>query len=129
MTVTATVQGGAVAVVAPRPVVVSPPAGTQSFVPRTSSSGVVSAPAIQPVAPRASSPSNVTPPPPPPPVVAPVMPVDATAHIEEAVIVPPTPPPPPAPAEANTSAPPAAKPRAGVDLAEIDRYLEGLGKL
>ena len=129
MTVTATVQGGAVAVVAPRPVIVSPPAGTQSFVPRTSSSGVVSAPAIQPVAPRASSPSNVTPPPPPPPVVAPVMPVDATAHIEEAVIVPPTPPPPPAPAEANTSAPPAAKPRAGVDLAEIDRYLEGLGKL
>ncbi len=132
MTVTATVQGGSVAVVAPRPnpVIVSPPAGTQSFVPRTSPSSVVAAPAVQPVVPRASSPSNVAPPPPPPPpVVAPVMAVDPTAHIEEAVIVPATPPPPPAPTETNTSAPPASKPRTGVDLAEIDRYLEGLGKL
>lgn len=127
MTVTATVQGGSVAVVAPRPnpVIVSPPTGTQSFVPRTTPSGVVSAPAIAPVVPRASSPSNVAPPP-LPPVVPPVMAVDT---IEEAVIVPPTPPPPPAPTEPNTSAPPASKPRTGVDLAEIDRYLEGLGKL
>lgn len=130
MTVTATVQGGSVAIVAPRPnpVIASPPAGTQSFVPRTSPSGVVPAPAVQPVVPRASSPSSVAPPP-LPPMVAPVVAAEPTAHIEDAVIVPPTPPPPPAPSETNTSAPPASKPRTGVDLAEIDRYLEGLGKL
>ena len=129
MTVTATVQGGSVAVVAPKPnpVIASPPTSTQSFVPRTSASGVAAAPAIQPVVPRASSPSNVTPP--MPPTVAPVVAVEPAGHIEDAVIVPPTPPPPPAPTETNTSVPPASKPRTGVDLAEIDRYLEGLGKL
>jgi len=35
--------------------------------------------------------------------------------------------PPPPPPSAPPGAP--AKPRTGVDLAEIDRYLEGLGKL
>jgi type II secretory pathway predicted ATPase ExeA len=38
------------------------------------------------------------------------------------------PPPPPAEEPVNAEAPPASKPR-GVDLAEIDRYLEGLNKL
>jgi type II secretory pathway predicted ATPase ExeA len=37
-----------------------------------------------------------------------------------------SPPPPPAP---NGSGTPTSKPKSGVDLAEIDRYLEGLGKL
>jgi hypothetical protein len=38
------------------------------------------------------------------------------------------PPPPRAEEPVNAEAPPASKPR-GVDLAEIDRYLEGLNKL
>jgi hypothetical protein len=49
--------------------------------------------------------------------------------------VPPVPPavqilPPPPPADAvNQAGEPASKPAKSVDLAEIDRYLEGLGKL
>ena len=39
------------------------------------------------------------------------------------------PPPPPPPSAPNAGAAAASKPKAGVDLAEIDRYLEGLGKL
>ena len=34
-----------------------------------------------------------------------------------------------APPPANSAVAAASKPKAGVDLAEIDRYLEGLGKL
>ena len=36
---------------------------------------------------------------------------------------------PPAPAAPNAGVVATSKPKAGVDLAEIDRYLEGLGKL
>lgn len=38
-------------------------------------------------------------------------------------------PPPPAPSAPNAAGAAASKPKTGVDLAEIDRYLEGLGKL
>jgi type II secretory pathway predicted ATPase ExeA len=102
---------------------------------------------------RASSASGISPRPPQPPPVAPAVPTVpavppvATTPSEAA---PAGPPPPPAPtppdaaaalpvvpgtpvdapaAEENTAAAAASKPRAGVDLAEIDRYLEGLGKL
>jgi hypothetical protein len=37
--------------------------------------------------------------------------------------------PPPPPSAPNAGGAGASKPKAGVDLAEIDRYLEGLGKL
>ncbi|MDP3234584.1 MAG: AAA family ATPase [Myxococcales bacterium] len=109
MRVTATVQGGSVAV-GTAPVIASSPSGIRSFVPRASSpsgmSPLPAAPSIQPVV--------AVPPPPPSPVVQ-------GLPLEE--------PPPPPPADANTAAAPASKPRTGVDLAEIDRYLEGLGKL
>ena len=36
---------------------------------------------------------------------------------------------PPAPSAPNAGVATTSKPKAGVDLAEIDRYLEGLGKL
>lgn len=115
MTVTATVQGGWVAVGSPRaidapPVIASAPSGTRSFVPRPSSpSGLSPLPAAPPIQPVVA-----VPPPPPSPVVQ-------GLPLEEQ--------PPPPPADANTAAAPPSKPRTGVDLAEIDRYLEGLGKL
>lgn len=109
MRVTATVQGGSVAV-GTAPVIASSPSGTRSFVPRPSSpSGMSPMPAAPPIQPVVA-----VPPPPPSPVVQ-------GLPLEEQ--------PPPPPADANTAAAPASKPRTGVDLAEIDRYLEGLGKL
>jgi hypothetical protein len=114
MTVTATVQGGAVPVSSPRALTTPPPppsligsapTGTQSAAPRASSPSQASlVPPVQPVAPQ------VPPPPPPSIQLAPVPPPPVAA----------------APAEASD---PNARPRTGVDLAEIDRYLEGLGKL
>ncbi len=103
--VTATVQGGSVAVGTP-PVIASSPSGTRSFVPRPSSpaggSPVPAAPPMQSVA-------------------ALPLPSPVVQGLEEQ----PTPP----PADANPGAATASKPRTGVDLAEIDRCLEGLGKL
>jgi len=115
MTVTATIQGGSVAVGSPRTIDVSPmiassPSGPRSFVPHPSSpSGMSPLPAAPPIQPVVA-----VPPPPPSPVVQ-------GLPLEEQ--------PPPPPADANTSAALASKPKTGVDLAEIDRYLEGLGKL
>lgn len=109
MRVTATVQGGSVSV-GSAPVIASSPSGIRSFVPRASSpSGMSPMPAAPPIQPVVA-----VPPPPPSPVVQ-------GLPLEEQ--------PPPPPADANTAAAPASKPRTGVDLAEIDRYLEGLGKL
>lgn len=111
MTVTATVQGGSVPVSPngqPLASIASAAPGTLSAMP-----------------PRSSSPSGVMRQPPLPPVVQPQVVATAVA-------------PPPPPLEATLEAAPAprqsppgepGKPRAGVDLAEIDRYLEGLGKL
>ncbi len=126
MMVTATVQGGAVPVSSPSGSVIgSSPSGTHSFVRPSSPSGVSAlppAPPIQPVIP------SIVPPVAPLPVMVP------------AVAGPPPPPAPspvvqgepletPPPVEANTPPAEPSKPRSAVDLAEIDRYLEGLGKL
>src|SRR5205823_7083547 len=80
-------------------------------------------PSIAPVRPSAPSPV--------PPQVAPAGPMPAVARA-----VPPVPPavqilPPPPPADAvNQAGEATSKPaKSNVDLAEIDRYLEGLGKL
>jgi type II secretory pathway predicted ATPase ExeA len=90
-------------VVAPRPVAPSRPSEVRPMPPVSS---VV--PSVVPVRPGSAP---LAPPVPPPPPTLP-----AVASGPEA---PPTSPPPP----------PAASPRPPVDLAEIDRYLEGLGKL
>lgn len=87
------------------------------------------------VAPPTASASAPVPPRPPNPAAAPV-----AAAIKTPVAPSPQPPPPPAEAAAGDVPPPppsapngqagaASKPRTAVDLAEIDRYLEGLGKL
>lgn len=127
--------------VAPPPAV-SPPAVAISrstapvpapSVPRTSPSAVTApvVPAIRPPAPPApaAAPVAATVRPPVAPVVPDVLarpPVAAEQSMASAVAGLTGEPPPPPP-----SAPPGApaKPRTGVDLAEIDRYLEGLGKL
>jgi general secretion pathway protein A len=103
--VTATVQGGSVPV--------GPPAVASSprFVaPRPSSPSGMRQPSVAPPV----QPVTAVPPPPPSPVI------QGLALDEQ---------PPPPPADANSASAPASKPKAGVDLAEIDRYLEGLGKL
>jgi hypothetical protein len=108
MTVTATVSGGSVPVATPRALtapISSSPSGTQLVVPRPSTQLV--APVVQPVVPGAA------------PIMPPAAPVAQPAPPAAAV---------PSPAVAIAGAAP-AKPKAGVDLAEIDRYLEGLGKL
>jgi type II secretory pathway predicted ATPase ExeA len=103
--VTATVQGGSVAV-GTSPLIALSPSGTRSFMPRPSGpAGASLVPAAPPIESVAAGPT-------PSPVVQ---------GFEEQ--------PTPAPADANPGAAPASKPRTGVDLAEIDRYLEGLGKL
>ncbi|MFT3706794.1 MAG: AAA family ATPase [Archangium sp.] len=80
-------------------------------------------PAAAPVAAAIKAPA----PPPPPPSSAPAV---AASSVP---VQPPPPPadavPPPPPSAPNGPGGAASKPRAAVDLAEIDRYLEGLGKL
>lgn len=80
-------------------------------------SGKVAVPEVAAPAAPASAP---TPPPPPPPTAPGPAALAAVAAGPPAVKLDSLPNPPP-------SAP--SKPKAGVDLAEIDRYLEGLGKL
>jgi hypothetical protein len=68
---------------------------------------------------------------PPPPAVPPgvvIAPRPPAVQPAVAAQVPAAKPPPP-PADAVTSAEGPTKPRGAVDLAEIDRYLEGLNKL
>jgi type II secretory pathway predicted ATPase ExeA len=115
LTVTATVSGGAVPVSAPRALAAPTP---------SSPSGAT----------RAPPPASV--PPPAPPIVPGVLlspppaPSAPASGMAPPVAPPVQPPPPPAQGgDGNAAAGAASKPRAGVDLAEIDRYLEGLGKL
>lgn len=130
MMVTATVQGGAVPV--------SSPSG--SIVPSFSSSGsgalIASSPSGTQMSVRPSSPGL---PPPIQPVVPSIIPAGAPIPVTQVGVAPPPPPAPspvvqgepldaPAP-DPNTPAAEPSKPRSAVDLAEIDRYLEGLGKL
>jgi len=119
MKVTATVRGGSVAVASPRAFegagpIASGTSGIRSAVPRPSTPSGISpfpaAPAVQPVV--------------PPPLPAP-SPVVQGLPLEEQ----PAPAPLPPEGEGSAAAAGASKPRPGVDLAEIDRYLEGLGKL
>jgi type II secretory pathway predicted ATPase ExeA len=153
MTVTATVQGGAVPVSSPSatslppPLPVSSPSGFSTPPAPSSPSAAAVAPPIPPVPPligsspsgthavmRPSSPSGVV------PSIVPVIP--AASLPPQPLAAPPPPPPspivqglpletqpPPPPADANTPPAEPSKPRPAVDLAEIDRYLEGLGKL
>jgi type II secretory pathway predicted ATPase ExeA len=128
----------AVSAAAPRPPSVPaftpPPPAIQTLqVPITAPNPVFAVPPRPPnpaAAPVTAAVKAPAPPPPPPPPTAPTVAPSAS----------PQPPPPPADAVAGAipapppSAPngpggPASKPRAAVDLAEIDRYLEGLGKL
>lgn len=154
MTVTATVQGGAVPIASPKGVgggLIAPPAsGTAPVMPRASSPSSVSAvspvpPAVpvippQPVAVSVQpAPVRAEPPPPPPPTPPAVIvgrPLPEGA-VTPAAVTPPAVTPPAVTSGPGPAQPPAApgpgaepgKPRSAVDLAEIDRYLEGLGKL
>jgi hypothetical protein len=93
-------------------------------------------PAIAPVTATVRSPVAAVPRREPAPVseVAPVIPnvvprPEGTMAAAVAGLASAQPPPPPPPSAPNAGAAAASKPKAGVDLAEIDRYLEGLGKL
>ncbi|MDP2276392.1 MAG: AAA family ATPase [Archangium sp.] len=88
------------------------------------------APASAPVAAtvRAPVPPVARPPLEVPPVIPNVVPRDASMAAAVAGLTG-DPVAPPAPVGPNAGGAAASKPRAGVDLAEIDRYLEGLGKL
>lgn len=121
---------------APRPAPVAP--AVPALTPPPPAIQVLSVPITAPN-PVFNVPNPAVPPKPPNPAAAPVTaaiktppapaqppppPADAAAHSD----VPPPPPSAPS-ASGNGPAGAASKPRAAVDLAEIDRYLEGLGKL
>jgi type II secretory pathway predicted ATPase ExeA len=123
LTVTATVSGGAVPVSTPRslaaPVASSPSGLTRA---PTASAPMPAPPIVPgvllppPVAPTSSSGQ------------APVaIPSAAPGAVPSALVQPPAPP--AQGGDGNAAGGAASKPKAGVDLAEIDRYLEGLGKL
>jgi type II secretory pathway predicted ATPase ExeA len=133
----------------------APPPPPQPSVPNVAPPAAITAPTpVFTIPSVASSPSGTRPAPMPPVVPAarpaPMPPSPAVAPVTATVrppVAPPPPPqsegpmasavagltgeaaPPPAPSAPNGSGSPASKPKSGVDLAEIDRYLEGLGKL
>ncbi|MCU0701907.1 MAG: AAA family ATPase [Myxococcaceae bacterium] len=130
LTVTATVSGGSVPVAAPR-AIAAPAASSPSGVTRPvapSAPPIVPGVLLGPPAPPA--PAVVAPPPVPAVVTPPALPVPPLSPASVAPALPPVAPPPPSQGgDANGPGASGSRPKAGVDLAEIDRYLEGLGKL
>lgn len=113
-------SGPSAITVPPVPPVRSSPSGVSAAPPRASPSAGVPPPAVQPVSAEATPAAPTAPAPPPPPAPSP----------PEASALPVVPGTPVEPlADENTQGAAPSKPRTGVDLAEIDRYLEGLGKL
>lgn len=115
-----------------RPAAPSVPPAVAAFTPPPPSIAVLTMPSMSGPITAPNPVFNVPAQPPPPPAVPPgVVIAPRPPTVQPAVVgqVPAAPKPPPPPADSVTSAEAPTKPRGAVDLAEIDRYLEGLNKL